>query len=106
MVDSPQIFVRHRFQRPAIDFAIKENRGQDNVFACGLTFAQYPKNENPPVAMSLSDTEAQKLVDRLWDCGFRPSEGPSSADVLVAVGRHLEDMLRLVFNLPSEKDKS
>lgn len=41
--------------------------------------------------------EAQTLMDTLWDCGLRPSEGMGSAGQLAAVKNHLEDMRRLVF---------
>lgn len=41
--------------------------------------------------------EAQYLIDQLWDCGLRPSEGTGSAGSMAATQRHLEDMRRLVF---------
>lgn len=46
---------------------------------------------------SLEVDEAQKLMDSLWDCGLRPSEGSGSAGALAATQRHLEDMRKLVF---------
>lgn len=46
---------------------------------------------------SLSSTAAQQLIDDLWDCGLRPSEGSGSAGQLAAVERHLKDMRTLVF---------
>lgn len=46
---------------------------------------------------TLSPTAAQQLIDDLWDCGLRPSEGSGSAGQLAAVERHLEDMQTLVF---------
>lgn len=45
----------------------------------------------------LRPDEAQALVDELWDCGLRPSEGSGSAGSLAATQRHLEDMRALVF---------
>jgi len=41
--------------------------------------------------------EAQNLMDELWQCGLRPSEGTGSAGSLRATERHLEDMRKLVF---------
>ena len=41
--------------------------------------------------------DAQALMDRLWDCGLRPSEGTGSAGSLEATRKHLEDMRTLVF---------
>jgi len=47
--------------------------------------------------LSLALDQAQSLMDSLWDCGLRPSEGTGSAGSLAATQRHLEDMRRLVF---------
>ena len=42
--------------------------------------------------------EAQKLMDDLWDCGLRPSEGTGSAGALKAVQTHLADMKTVAFH--------
>ncbi len=47
--------------------------------------------------MSLEQESAQQLMDQLWHCGLRPSEGSGSAGSLAATERHLEDMRKLVF---------
>ena len=47
----------------------------------------------------LSHHEAQFLMDQLWDCGLRPTEGSGSAGSLAATQKHLEDMRALVFKL-------
>lgn len=46
---------------------------------------------------TLKPKEAQQLMDDLWQCGYRPSEGAGSAGSLKATQYHLEDMRRLVF---------
>lgn len=43
-------------------------------------------------AMRLKYEEAQRLMDELWRCGLRPSEGTGSAGSLAATERHLKDM--------------
>lgn len=43
-------------------------------------------------ALSFANDEAQRLMDELWHCGFRPSEGSGSAGSLAATERHLADM--------------
>lgn len=48
-------------------------------------------------AMVLDIRSAQQLMDELWHCGLRPTEGTGSAGSLAATERHLEDMRRLVF---------
>ena len=47
--------------------------------------------------LDLDLTAAQQLMDELWHCGLRPTEGSGSADSLAATERHLADMRRLVF---------
>lgn len=40
---------------------------------------------------------AQCLMDDLWNCGLRPTEGTGSAGALKAVENHLQDMRKLLF---------
>ena len=54
-------------------------------------------NAEPPVAFRLDCHNAQLLMDSLWDCGLRPSEGKGSASQLAAVENHLRDMRTLAF---------
>jgi hypothetical protein len=46
---------------------------------------------------TLDGHAAQMLMDQLWDCGLRPSEGSGSAGALLATQKHLEDMRRMAF---------
>jgi hypothetical protein len=52
----------------------------------------------PPAAV-IPATAAQELMDELWQCGFRPSEGTGSAGSLAATERHLKDLQRVAFGL-------
>jgi len=49
-------------------------------------------------SLSLDPESAQTLMDDLWHCGFRPTEGTGSAGALAATQNHLNDMRKLVFN--------
>lgn len=51
----------------------------------------------PSPTFTMNETNTQMLMDELWRCGFRPSEGTGSAGSLAATERHLEDMRTLVF---------
>lgn len=44
-----------------------------------------------PTLCTLDATAAQVLMDDLWACGIRPTEGAGSAGALAATQRHLED---------------
>jgi len=48
-------------------------------------------------AFVMSIDSAQLLIDELWNCGIRPTEGSGSAGALAATQRHLDDMRALVF---------
>ncbi len=49
-------------------------------------------------ALSLTQDEAQQLMDELFRIGIRPSDGSGSAGQMAATEKHLEDMRRLVFS--------
>lgn len=53
--------------------------------------------------VTLDETVSQQLMDELWQCGLRPSEGTGSAGSLAATQRHLEDMRTLVFKSESAR---
>jgi len=55
---------------------------------------------------SITQTEAQELMDSLWQAGIRPSEGTGSAGQLAATQKHLDDMRKLVFGNKEKNDLS
>lgn len=56
-----------------------------------------PGAEVSPV-LSLTQTDMQSLMDQLWSCGVRPTEGQGSAGAMAAVQEHLKDLRRLLFD--------
>lgn len=52
-----------------------------------------------PCAMTLVKESAQKLMDELWECGIRPSNGEGNSGELAATKFHLNDMRRIVSSL-------
>lgn len=49
--------------------------------------------------MTLKIDAAQQLMDELWRCGLRPTEGTGSAGSLAATQAHLKDMREIAFDL-------
>jgi hypothetical protein len=47
-------------------------------------------------SLTLDRLSGQQLMDELWQCGLRPSEGTGSAGQLAAVQQHLGDMRKIV----------
>lgn len=48
---------------------------------------------------------AQILMDDLWDCGIRPTEGHGSVGQLKATEEHLADMKKITFHQLKIEDK-
>lgn len=48
--------------------------------------------------MTLDIGASQQLMDELWSCGIRPSEGSGSAGSLRATEKHLADMHKIAFH--------
>jgi hypothetical protein len=44
---------------------------------------------------TMDQQSAQELMDNLWECGLRPSEGAGSAGAMAATERHLADMRKI-----------
>ena len=46
---------------------------------------------------TMEETDAQALMDDLWSCGLRPSEGAGSAGSLKATQNHLADIKTILW---------
>ena len=59
-----------------------------------LKFAKVtPDNEGKEAAsFPLQETAAQVLMDTLWNCGIRPTEGAGTAGAMAAAQAHLQDL--------------
>lgn len=84
---------------PTVHFWIFQELGKGRM-ACAvpLVLEEVPEGADPEESTGrMSMEQSQRLIDRLWDIGLRPSEGTGSAGSLAATERHLKDMQRLVF---------
>lgn len=87
-----------------VHFWVVDRGNQQTAVAEPLTFRFVDnRNEMTDPSFTVEDDEAQQLMDELWRCGLRPTEGSGSAGSLAATERHLEDMRRLVFERRSEE---
>lgn len=73
--------------------------GSIGVFQAPVAVAQEPGSHYGDPFLRLSTTDAQRLMDELWHCGLRPSEGSGSAGSLAATERHLKDMRTIAMGL-------
>lgn len=99
-----QTFARRPPYNNSIDLYFIDKNGFDTGmvgFALPMSFERvrdddYHAHRLP--ALSLSQSDAQQLMDELWHCGLRPSEGSGSAGSLAATERHLADMRTMAFH--------
>ena len=82
--------------RDFIVLAAWRHQGTDKFVAQRLEFKATSEGESIEPFLKLSAHDAQRLIDDLWDCGLRPSEGSGSAGALLATQRHLDDMRHIV----------
>lgn len=67
--------------------------------AQATTFTEQQEGSFSEPFLRLRIDDAQRLMDELWHCGLRPSEGTGSAGSLKATENHLADMKRIAFTL-------
>ncbi len=59
-----------------------------------------PMAYNPGAdSIEISQRAAQELMDSLWQCGLRPSQGKGSAGALKAAEDHLESLKKVIDRL-------
>lgn len=69
------------------------HRGRTNATA--LTWSDVPDGAHVLPTLSLNLSSGQELIDLLWSCGLRPTEGSGSAGSLAATQKHLDDMRKI-----------
>jgi hypothetical protein len=73
----------------------------DNQLRSARNVVMEPVERGQWIEPSLNITKdaAQSLMDQLWNCGLRPTEGSGSAGSLAATERHLRDMQAIATGL-------
>lgn len=77
---------------PSVSIALFERGGDRSYMAAPIEFREVAAGEIVQPAVTLNVDQAQQLMDELWRCGLRPTEGAGSAGALAATERHLQDM--------------
>jgi hypothetical protein len=76
---------------------ISESKDGRMYVAEPITVRPLESDELLEPQFELNDSEAQSLMDQLWQCGIRPTEGTGSAGAMAATQSHLADLRRLIF---------
>lgn len=82
----------------SIEIRMLREHGSASRAATHVEFKDVGNDELVSPFLVLRTHEAQMLMDELWHCGLRPSEGAGSAGSLAATERHLNDMRKLAFH--------
>lgn len=98
-------YAQRSFGRGHIELAMCVERGNTVACATEVVFTQGDPDEmaSVPTMLRIPEDAAQELMDCLWAVGIRPTEGSGSAGAMAATQKHLEDMRRLVFELPAPR---
>lgn len=97
MDETMKFYARKEPWKLSISLYLAQKRGERIAVAQPVQFVETDPYITGLPMLELDVKEAQRLMDELWDCGLRPSEGSGSAGALAATQRHLDDMRRLVF---------
>lgn len=80
------------------EFAVR-TRDSKKVYYAELVFKEVGEGEyvgSNSMINPLSQEKAQLLMNDLWHCGVRPTDGTGSSGQLKATEKHLDDMRRIV----------
>ena len=73
--------------------------GEKSVVIPTVELQTMASGEMLPEFMALSFKESQNLMDELFACGVRPSEGGDASGVVAAKNEHLEDLRTQLKNM-------
>lgn len=77
---------------------VKKVADRNMAVAEAMTFRVYePGEQTNPAPVQLTHSEAQELIDRLWACGLRPTEGKGTAGLIEAMKEHIGDLRKVAF---------
>lgn len=69
--------------------------GDGRAYMSDITFTKTEEGTMPPEStlFRLDDTAAQVLMDQLWTCGVRPTDGAGSAGAMAQAQEHIGNLL-------------
>jgi hypothetical protein len=88
-----------------INLVIFGKQGEKHVALSNLVFEELKEFSDPKEKIYMTQQQGQELMDSLWDCGIRPSEGTGSAGAMSAIQDHLKSMKILSDRLLSIVEK-
>ena len=95
-----EVFAERRHYGGRIDLVFLSRERGATGCAAPLQFKAIEDGETPDEpTVRLNNEQAQALMDELWRCGLRPTDGSGSAGSLAATERHLKDMRTIAMGM-------
>jgi len=93
-----QLFLRATLQpwQRNIELRLAVVDGRRVSAATTLIFKTTEECEEIEPLMTIRGHMAQELMDQLWQCGLRPTEGAGTAGSMAAVQAHLQDLRQMI----------
>ena len=96
----PELMARREDWSDGISIYMRQRTvGVSDAVALPVTMKQRDPGLLVEPMLRLGIQGAQQLMDELWQCGLRPTEGTGSAGSLAATERHLGDMQKIALGL-------
>lgn len=102
MRDKPfEILAERVWMRDRIELLVRQELGNGKMAVGRPIIMETVENEGSFIepTLRLSFDQAQYLIDQLWRCGLRPTEGAGSAGAMAATEKHLKDMQTIAMGL-------
>lgn len=97
---NPEVMARREDWNKGISIYMRRRTvGHGDTVALPVTMERCEEGAIVQPMLRLRIQEAQQLMDELWQCGLRPTEGTGSAGSLAATERHLADMQKIALGL-------
>jgi len=106
MTEYPELMARRDDWSLGVSIYARTKEGSRYFAGQPVEFKEQPSGTKFQPMLSLGIHEAQKLMDELWTCGLRPSEGTGSAGSLAATERHLKDMQHIAMGFVNKAMRS
>lgn len=96
----PELMARREDWSDGVSIYMRQRTvGDGAVVARPVVMERHEPHTFVEPMMRLGIPQAQQLMDELWQCGLRPTEGAGSAGSLAATERHLKDMQAVAMGL-------
>ncbi len=97
---APELMVRRDDWSAGVSVYMRQcTVGFGSQVAAPITMIDHKQGTHAEPMFRLEIRQAQQLMDELWQCGLRPSEGSGSAGSLAATERHLKDMQSIAMGI-------